>query len=256
MVSAMVAPTLSTIDRPFRTTGFLFGSPVEEFLKTKLSQPALSALELITQQMVSEVLQPLLCIPDLEGLRKEFGELFGRFSDLQNSMFYLMYSVIPNIADLLLLSAPALAMFKRALENRGVETIGEEATNDTLLALFTADIVNRRIVKLIDARDRISITEENLRQLHNWITAYNMASLCIWHYFDSHQGLQSNVRVLAYWSRYYAVGMYECAKASRLLEVRAVAGEVAQPDEEDLELAQAGLEDFVTRLAEEEESGT
>lgn len=171
-------------------------------------------------------------------------------------MFYLMSSVIPNISDLLLLSAPALAMFKRALENRGGETIGEEATNDTLLALFTADIVNRRIVKLIDTGDRIDITEENLRQLHSWITAYNMASLCVWHYLDQPEGLESNVRVLAYWSRYYAVGMYECAKVLRLLEVRAVAGEVAQPDEEDLELAQAGLEDFVTRLVEEEESGT
>lgn len=256
MVSVMVAPTLSSIDRPFRTTGFLFGSPVEEFLKTKLPPPALGALELIMQQMVSDILQPLLYIPDLEGLRKEFGGLFGRFSDLQNSIFYLMYSVIPDISDLLLLSTPALAMFKRDLENRGGETIGEEAANDTLLALFTAGIVNRRIVKLIDSGDKIDITEEDLRQLHNWITAYNMASLCVWHYFDSHDGLQSNVRMLAYWSRYYAVGIYECAKALRLLEVRVVGGEVAEPDEEDLELAQAGLEDFVTRLVEEEEVGT
>lgn len=256
MVSVMVAPTLSTTGRQFRTAGFFLGSPVEEFLKTKLPQPALDALDLITQQVVSDILQPLLSIPELEGLTKEFGRLFGPFSYLQNSMFYLIYSVIPNISDLLLLPTPALATFKRDLENRGNDIIGEEATNDILLALFTVGNVNRRILQLSDLGENIDISEEDLRQLGDWITAYNMASLCVWHYFDQREGLQSNVRVLASWSRYYAVGSYASAKDLGLFEIPVVAGEVPEPDEEDLELAEAGLEDFVTRLAEEEEAAT
>ena len=82
-----------------------------------------------------------------------------------------------------------------------------------------------------------------------------MSGLCVWHYRYYREGRRLNVRVLAYWSRYHAAGVYQRAKALRVIEVPTSKGETPQPDEEDLRLAEAVLKDFVTRLAQEEEAG-
>lgn len=256
MVTAMTAPALPRVERQFRAFGFPFTSEmaVADFLKA-IPEPVLKALEVITRQVETEILKPLLYAPDFEELGKEFTRLFAPFSDLQNSMFFLIYGVLTNVSDFFLLSASALDIFKRDLESRGSETIGEVATNDALLALRIMNLVTRRIAKIVEAGHSIDAEERDLQQFRNRITACSVANLCVWYYLSQSEGRQENVRVLAYWSRHHAAGVYRFAKALRVVEVPTSIGEIPQPDEEDLRLAEAGLEDFVTRLAQEEEIG-
>ncbi len=244
MVTTPTAPMPVHTQQPFASPGVMFTSELQE-LEARLPQQVLNALEAISRQMEIEIFAPLLQAPGTDELQEEFTRAFQRYSGLYFSLAFLMWGEIADIASLAGIWSAVVARFKAELESRGANTIGEEATSDTLVGLATTNLVNRRLIQLAQAGDKI----EDVQQLQGWSIAYWLATSCVLSYHFDRQGDLRNVRVLAYWCRYYAAQVYQCAKSLGIVKVPAVGGPVPEPSEEDQLFAEAGLEDLVERLA-------
>lgn len=258
MVTTHVAPTPVHIERPFTSSGAMFAPeiqvflniPTKEELEARLSPQVLNALKAISQQMETKVFGPILHVKGIEQLKKEFRRVFARYASLYISLSFLLWGEIGDIASLASIWTPIATKFKAELENRGAETIGEEATNAMLVGLATMSRINRRLFELAQAGDEIGDSKE----LRGWVIAYWLATSCVFYYHFDKVGNWQNVRVLAYWSRYYAASVYKCAKSLGLIKVPVVQGPVAETSEEDRVLSEAGLDDLVAHLAALEDS--
>ena len=65
-----------------------------------------------------------------------------------------------------------VATFKRELERRGADTIGEEATNDVLVGLTTICLVNKKLTSMLQLSSEIG----DVRKLQAWSIAYWLAA--------------------------------------------------------------------------------
>lgn len=244
MVTTPVAPTPVRIERPFTSPGAMFAPEIQE-LEARLPRQVLIALEAISRQMESEVFSPILHVKEIEQLKEEFRRVCARYASLYISLSFLLWSEIGDIASLASIWTPIAAKFKAELESRGAETIGEEATNDMLVGLATMSRVNRKLFELAQASGEI----DDSKELQGWTIAYWLAASCVFYYHFDKVGSWQNVRVLAYWSRYYAAGVYKCAKSLGLIKVPVAKGPVAETSEDDRVLSEAGLDDLVAHLA-------
>ncbi len=242
-----IAPMPIHTEKPFTSPGAMFAPEIQE-LEARLPRQLLNALEAIGRQMDTEIFKPLLRAPDFEKLTEEFTRAFQRYASLSISVSLLLWSEIGDLASLARIWTPMLAGFKIELERRGVETIGEEATNDTLVGLATIGLVNRKLLESAQAGSEVG----DLNDLQGWAIAYWMACSCVYSYHLDRDGSQENVRVLAYWNRCYAARLYQHAKSLSIVKVPVGKGQVPEPSEEDRLLSEAGLDDFAERLAQED----
>jgi len=65
-----------------------------------------------------------------------------------------------------------VATFKRELERRGADTIGEEATNDVLVGLTNICLVNEKLTSMLQLSSEIG----DVRKLQAWSIAYYLAA--------------------------------------------------------------------------------
>ncbi|GAH83171.1 unnamed protein product, partial [marine sediment metagenome] len=185
-----------------------------------------NALEAISRRMETEIFTPILNAP-VEQLKEAFARAFQRYSGLYISLSFLLWSEIGDIASLVSIWTPIVAKFKAELESRGAETIGEEATNDMLVGLATVVLVNQKLFELAQTGGEVG----DLKELQGWMISYWLASSCVYCYHFDRKGNSQNVRVLAYWSLYYAAGIYRCAKNLGVLKIP-----VGEDDSDELEL--------------------
>lgn len=246
MVTTPIAPMPVHTENPFGSPGVMFASEIQE-LEARLTRQVLNALEAISRQMETEIFEPILHAPGTEQLKEEFRRAFQRYANLYISLSFLLWSEMGDIASLASIWAPIVARFKAELESRGAETIGEEATNDMLVGLATVGPVNQKLFELAQAGAGDEVGD--LKELQGWSIAYWLASSCVYCYHFDRKGNWQNVRVLAYWSRYYAAGVYKCAKSLGVIKVPVGKGRILKSSEEDRLLSEVGLEDFAERLA-------
>ncbi len=241
-----VKPTPVGTEEAFVSGCAIFAPEIRE-LEVKFSRQALNALEAIGQQMESEIFKPILHTVDNGRLQETFRSALKRYTGLYLSQASLIWSQIRDISEVPRVCAPLLVKLKTDIEEHGKETIGEEATNDMLVGLATVALVNRKLMKVAQTTREMG----DLNELLGWSISYWLASSCVYSYHFDRQGNQQNVRVLASWSRYYATGMYQCAKTLRVIEVPVGTGEIPEASDDDRFLAEAGLEDLLSDLLED-----
>ena len=250
-VVSLTAPPRPVLAQEPKSLRLLFPGhhTLEELLSSKLPGPAMKSIEAIAEQIESEILEQLLSVPTLEELRKVFSSLFPRFSFLQYSIGYIMWSHINDVSELSQISILGSSELKEEIEKLGPEALGEEASNNLISGIAAASILYRAAQK----RPEIEIDDSTLAELQGWFIAYVLAFLAVLHYLRKQKGRRQNAMVLAKWSLYYAAGAYRVAKDSGLLQVPSVTGDAPEPDEEDLMFSEASVNDMARYLAEEGE---
>lgn len=243
MVITPMAPTPVRTEKPFASPGAMFAPEIQE-LEARLPRQVLNALEAISRQMETEIFDPILHAEGVEQLEGEFRRVFQRYASLYISLSFLLWSELGEIANLASIWTPIAAKFKTELESRGAETIGKEAANDMLVGLAIIGRVNQRLFEVAQAGGEVG----DLKELQGWAIAYWMASSCVLYYHFDREGNLQNVRVLAYWSRYYAAGVYRWAKSRGVIKVPVGKGQIPGPSEDDRLLSEIGMEDFAERL--------
>ncbi len=211
--------------------------------------PAMKSIEAIAEQIESEVLAQLLRVPTLEGLSKVFTSILPRFSSLQHSIWHIMWSHISDVSELSQISMLGLSELKEEIEKSGPEALGKEASNDLITGMAAVSIIYRATEK----RPEIEIDDSALAELQGWFIAYVLTVLSVLHYLQEGESRRQNAKVLAQWSRYYAVGAYRVAKESGMLQVPSVTGDIPEPDDEDMMFSEASVKDMARYLAKEGE---
>lgn len=247
MTTAQTVPMLLRTQRPPASPGGVFTSELQE-LEARLAKPVLNALEAISRQVEAEIYVPILHAPGIEQLQEQFTQRFQRYSSLYSSVAFLLWSVMPGITDFVGIWAPMFARLKADLESHGPDTIGEEATNDMLVGLASVGLVTRELLSIAQSGHEVDAEERDVQELQSWSVAHWMATSCVYYYHFNREGNWQNVRLLAYWSRYYAIHVYQCAKSLGVIKVPVGKGRIRGPSEEDRLLSEAGLEDFTEHL--------
>lgn len=222
MVNTSTAPVPVYTDKPLASPGIMFTSELEE-LETTLPWQVLNALQAISYQMQVKIFKPILSAPGIDQLKEEFKRAIQPYSSLYISLSFLLWSQLDDITKLADISATILTKLKAELERLGAEIIGEEATNDMLVGLAIVGLVNQKLLEL--AKDGREIGDS--KGLQTWNISYMLASSCVYCYLFDRRGNSQNIRVLAYWSHYYAAGIYHFAKTLGLF---------SEDDSEELEL--------------------
>lgn len=251
MVITPIVPMLEHIDESFASSGVMLTSEIRE-LEARLPRHVLNALEAINHQMENEIFSPILRASGINQLEKEFARVFQSFADLYISASFLLWSEIGDVPSFVSLCSPIVEKLKTEIERNGVKTIGEAAVNDMLVGLATVGLVNQKLLNLAQAGEADKAGD--LKEIQGWSVAYWLSSSCVYRYHFDKQGDSQNVKVLAYWSRHYATGVYKCAKSLRVIQVPIGKGRIPKPSEEEKLLSEVGLEDFAEHLALEDTS--
>ncbi|MGH7406542.1 MAG: hypothetical protein ACREKF_00820 [Candidatus Methylomirabilales bacterium] len=152
------------------------------------------------------------------------------------------------------LASPGFAEAHRTLTDRGAERIGREATTAALMGLDTMARIGRRALRGWGQAPRA--TED---VLHPWASiafASMLSILAVTSLLSRDEQLRGgagNATVLAYWSKGYAVNLYDLSNRLGLLQPAPPLGPLPEEsDEEDTLLSQAREEDYLKLLADED----
>jgi hypothetical protein len=239
LVMAPSLPRLVLGEKSLPSDGVMFTFDMPE-LETLFPRHVLNAIEAISRQIETEIYKPLLQSENVKQLTKRFTQLFQRYSAFYTSLTFLMFSQIKNIDEFTHIWAPVTQRLSESLKRSGPEIIGEEATNNVLIASHVVNRVSKKLLNLAES-NKLDVDSQEMAHLS---IAYSLTTSCVYYYLINHQGNLENVEKLGFWCRYYAIRMYECAKLLRLVKVPSLEGPVPIPCEEDRLLSEAGLEDW------------
>jgi hypothetical protein len=230
-------------------------------LRRTLPPSLVEALDKIGDQIAAEILSPLLCAPSVAELADTFERAFPKFRDYYVSTVLILVGFLEE--DVHRLSALTIASFHESedlIRSSGLQWIGPAASSNALHGLSTIIRVARATTKLFDP-DRFAEFKSNPANVEEWadsLIAYAMAfsavrtSLSALTNGDAASGRLENVATLAHWSKRYAVHAYHLTKVIGLLRPAPCVGPVDPGDEEDLILADAGLESYLEGLRQDD----
>lgn len=214
--------------------------------------PALvEALVRIGDQVVVEILDPLLCATSIEQLANTFERVFPKFRDYYVSTVLIMWGALQDDPERF--SALTIRSFQESdhlIRSCGARWIGQDASLNALRGIAAITRVAKAATMLFDQERCISFEpiESNAEPWANSIIAYAMAFssvLASLNALSSGQAISArleNVAALAHWSTRYAVQAYHLTKSMGLLKTAAPRSPAGRSEEEDLVLAEAGLE--------------
>jgi len=268
----LLLPILPT-GRPPATIGPAV--PTSSTLNAELRQalpPALvSALDRLGEQIQIEVLEPLLCSGSTDDLRSVFERLFPRFRDYYLSTVLIIWANFEQ--DPQRFSAFTLRSFQaseKLIQAEGPKWMGEPATLDALLALFTITRTAKAAIR-ITGRTTLNTSQEGAERWANWVVAFGMAFSGVVYSLNLLAAERTtavrleNIATLAHWAKTYAVQCYHDAKELGLLYApqqpdsfadRDTARTASLPggtDADELELAEAGLAGYNEMLRQDEQ---
>jgi hypothetical protein len=235
-------------------------------LRQTLPPALVEALDRISDQIKAEILEPLLCAPSVDQVAMTFEKVFPKFRDYYVSTVLIMWGFFQE--DPHRLSALAVRGFEESedlIRQEGAHWIGPDAALNALHGLATIVRVAKVATKLFDRKQptAIRVDESEVEQWANSIIAHAMAFSAVLAALTALANGQptvarlDNVAALAHWSKAYAVRSYHLAKTLGLLNVRPPAGPVGvSEEEEDLLLAEAGLESYTEGLAQDDHHET
>ena len=230
-------------------------------LRRSLPPALVEALDRISDQIEVEVLGPLLCADSVDQVARAFERIFPKFRDYYVSTIFIMGGFFQEDSERF--AALTIRSFKESEElvrQHGPRWIGPDASLNVLQGLATIVRVAKVGTRLFD-RERsleLRVDESEAEPLANSIIAYVMAfSAVLAALTPLANGRPTaarleNVVALAHWSKSYAARAYHFAKILGLLNVPRPTNPVGVSEEEDLLLAEAGLDSYAEGLAQDD----
>jgi hypothetical protein len=229
----------------------------------RILPPALVvALDRIGDQIGEEVFEPLLHAASVEQLARTFERVFPKFRDYYASTIFIVWGWLQE--DPQRFSALTIRGFQESehlIRSHGPRWIGPDASLNALHGLATITRIAKAAAELLDKQGAASLraNEPEAEASANALIAYVMAfsavraSLAALADGQAPPAKLENVAALANWSKSYAVNSYHLAKAAGLLKAVRSGAPVGRSDEEDLVLAEAGLESYAEGLAQDDQ---
>ena len=230
-------------------------------LRENLPPALVEALDKIRDQIEVEILQPLLCAASVEQLARSFERMFPTFRDYYVSTVLIMWGCLQE--DPQRFSALTIRSFQESehwIRSRGPHWIGQDASLNALQGLAAIIRIAKAATKLF-YKGKPSDLVPNASDSELWansIIGYAMAfSAALAGLTELASGrptsvTMDNVATLAQWSRRCAVQAYYLTKAIGLLSAARPSAPVGESDEEDLVLAEAGLDSYAESLAQDD----
>ena len=231
-------------------------------LRQSLPPSLVEALDKIGDQIAIEILDPLLCAASVEQLARTFERIFPKFRDYYVSTVLIMWGSLQE--DSQRFSALTIRSFQESehlIRTRGPHWIGNDASLNALHGLATIIRIAKVATKLFD-RERpvdLRVNESHAEPLANSIIAYAMAFSAVLASLTSlangrmTSSKLENVAALAHWSKSYAVQAYHVTKLIGLLKTAPPDSHVGPSVEEDLVLAEAGLDSYAEVLRQDDQ---
>jgi hypothetical protein len=232
-------------------------------LRQSLPPALVEALDKIGDQIEVEILDPLLCATSVEQLSRTFEHVFPKFRDYYLSTVLIMWGFLQEDAQRF--SALTIRSFQESehlIRGYGPHWIGQDASLNALHGLTTIIRIAKVATRLFDQGRSVELraNESQAEPWANSIIAYAMAfssvlaSLTALSSGRTTSGKLENVATLAHWSRSYAVRAYHFTKVIGLLKTAPPDGPVGKSEEEDLVLAEAGLDSYAEMLHQDDQA--
>jgi hypothetical protein len=240
-----------------------FGAPISgaaalgEELRRSLPPTLVEALDKIGDRIRVEILDPLLCANSDEDLAATFEGVFPKFLEYYVQSIQILQGSLQE--DVQRLSALTIRGFRDSedlIRASGAKWMGQPATLNALQGLSTVAGIAKAAIRRWQEGSAVGIGTERA-ELERWaksLISYWMA------YAAVHASLTTltsghptsarldNVALLANRSNRHALEAYHLSKVIGLLKVTPFKGPVDHGDEEDIILANTGLEDYVEEL--------
>jgi hypothetical protein len=231
-------------------------------LRQNLPPTLVEALDKIGDQVGVEILDPLLFAASAEELASTFKRVFPKFRDYYASTVLIIWGALQD--DPQRFSALTLRSFQESehlLRSRGPHWIGQDASLNALHGLSTIIRIAKAAIVLFD-KERSTDLQPSGSDVEPWansIIAYAMAFssvLACLNALSSGRAISAkldNVAALANWSKKYAVQAYHLTKSMGLLKAVVPSAPAGPCEEEDLILAEAGIESYADALAQDDQ---
>jgi hypothetical protein len=231
-------------------------------LRQSLPPALVEALDRIGDQIEVEILDALLSAPSVAQLARTFEQVFPKFRDYYVSTVLIMWGCLQE--DPQRFSALTIRSFQeseRVIRSRGPHWIGQDASLNALHGLATITRIAKAATVLF-AKERSADLQPNESDAEPWansIIAYAMALSSVLAALNAlaSGGTTSakldNVAAMANWSKSYAVRAYHLTKAMGLLKTVLPNTPVGRSEEEDLLLAEAGLDSYAEALTQDDQ---
>jgi len=231
-------------------------------LRQALPPTLVEALDRIGDQIKVEILDLLLSATSAEHLARTFERVFPKFRDYYVSTLFIMRGFLQG--DPRRFSALTVRSFQQSEElirARGPQWIGQGASLNALQGLATMVRVAKAAARFLD-RDKLAELRASGPSAELWtnsIVAYAMAfssvlaSLTALEEGRAESVRLENVATLAHWTKSYAVRAYHLTKSLGLLKSTAPHAPVGPSEEEDLILAEAGLDSYAEMLSQDDQ---
>lgn len=230
-------------------------------LRQTLPPALVEALDRIGDQIRVEILALLLSATSAEHLARTFERVFPTFRDYYVSTLLIMWGSLQE--DPRRFSALTLRSFQQSEEMiraRGPHWIGQDASLNALQGLATMGRVAKATARFLD-RDKLAELRASGPSAELWtnsIVAYAMAFSSVLASLTALEGRAESVRLenvatLAHWTKSYAVRAYHLTKSLGLLQSTAPHAPLGPSEEEDLILAEAGLDRYAEMLSQDDQ---
>ena len=229
-------------------------------LRQSLPPALVEALDRISDQIDVEVLGPLLCAASVDQVARAFERNFPKFRDYYVSTIFIMWGFFQE--DPQRFAALTIRSFKESEElvrQHGPHWIGRDASLNVLHGLATIVRVAKAGTRLFDREGSVElrVDESETELWANSIIAYAMAFSAVLAALTALVNGRAtaarleNVVALAHWSKSYAARAYHFAKTLGFLNVQRATSPVGM-SEEDVFLAEAGLDSYAEGLAQDD----
>ena len=230
---------------------------VGEELRRSLPPSLVEALDKISDQISLEIMDPLLCAGSEKELTETIERVFPKFRDLYVlSILILQGSLREDVRQFTDLTIRRFRESEELVRSSGPQWIGQPATLNALQGLSTVAGIVKAAIRRWQDGSLVGIGREP-SQLEDWansLVSYRMTYLAVQ---SSLTLLMSgrptsaklhNVVALANQSNRYAVHAYHLSKVVGLLKPTPARGPIDHGNEDDIMLANAGLESYVKAL--------
>jgi hypothetical protein len=232
-----------------------------EELRTKLPLSLIRDLDKVSEQIRVEIIGPLLCAGSDEELAGTFERTLPKFAECYVRIFQVLQESLQE--DALQFSDLTMRSFReseRLIRSSGPQWIGQPATLNALLGLSTVGGIAKAAIRLGQQGNLVGIGKDPSSR-EQWVKSL----ISYWmSYFAVHAALTllangdttprlDNVVTLANRSSRCALDAYHLSKVIGLLKPPVFHGPVDQGDDEDIVLANTGMESYLEMLRQDDQ---
>lgn len=225
-------------------------------IRQSLPPALVDALDRIGDQIEVEILDPLLGAASVDQLAQVFERVFPKFRDYYVSTILIVLGWLQEDSQrFCALTIRSFQGAERLIRSHGPHWIGQDASLNALHGLATMSRVAKAATAFAGKQADLAPNDLNAETWANTLVAYAMAFsavvACLATLADGRlpSAKLDNAAVLAQWSKSYATKAYHLAKTAGLLRAQRPSAPIGRSDDEDLMLAEAGLDSYCEGLA-------